>query len=72
MPGGSRGRTGSTSGRVGCVQDWRRFPYLDPDLLAAYLPESWPGAEASWLFTERYRVRKEASGRYWDTIVSAG
>jgi phenylacetic acid degradation operon negative regulatory protein len=54
--------------RVELVQDWRRFPYLDPDLPAAYLPESWPGAEASTLFTERYQAWKEPSGRYWDTV----
>lgn len=58
--------------RVELVQDWRRFPYLDPDLPAAYLPPSWPGAAASRLFTERYQAWREASSRYWDTIVSAG
>jgi len=58
--------------RVELVQDWRRFPYLDPDLPAAYLPASWPGAEASRLFTERYRRWNEASQRYWDAIVAAG
>lgn len=57
--------------RVELVQDWRRFPYLDPDLPAAYLPPSWPAAEASRLFTERYRHWQEASGRYWDAVVSA-
>ncbi|HEY2269033.1 MAG TPA: PaaX family transcriptional regulator C-terminal domain-containing protein [Streptosporangiaceae bacterium] len=57
--------------RVELVQDWRRFPYLDPDLPAAYLPPSWPAAEASRLFTERYREWREASGRYWDAVVSA-
>jgi phenylacetic acid degradation operon negative regulatory protein len=57
--------------RVELVQDWRRFPYLDPDLPAAYLPPSWPAAEASQLFTERYRRWQEASGRYWDAVVSA-
>ena len=58
--------------RVELVQDWRRFPYLAPDLPTASLPESWPGAEASRLFAERYAAWKAASRRYWDTIVSAG
>jgi phenylacetic acid degradation operon negative regulatory protein len=58
--------------RVELVQDWRRFPYLDPDLPAAYLPSSWPGAGASQLFTDRYRRWNEASQRYWDAIVAAG
>jgi phenylacetic acid degradation operon negative regulatory protein len=58
--------------RVELVQDWRRFPYLDPDLPAAYLPPSWPGAQASTLFTERYQAWRAASGRYWDAVVSTG
>jgi phenylacetic acid degradation operon negative regulatory protein len=58
--------------RVELVQDWRRFPYLDPDLPAAYLPPLWPGAQASTLFTERYQAWRAASGRYWDTAVSTG
>jgi phenylacetic acid degradation operon negative regulatory protein len=58
--------------RVQLVQDWRRFPYLDPDLPAVFLPRSWPGPEASRLFTERYDAWKEASARYWTSAVSAG
>jgi phenylacetic acid degradation operon negative regulatory protein len=58
--------------RVELVQDWRRFPYLDPDLPAAYLPPSWPGAQAAALFTQRYQAWRMASGRYWDAAVSAG
>ena len=58
--------------RVELVQDWRRFPYLDPDLPAAYLPPSWPGAQASTLFTERYQAWRAASGRYWESAVSTG
>jgi phenylacetic acid degradation operon negative regulatory protein len=58
--------------RVELVQDWRRFPYLDPDLPAAYLPPSWSGAQAATLFTERYQAWRAASGRYWDAAVSTG
>jgi phenylacetic acid degradation operon negative regulatory protein len=57
--------------RVQLVQDWRRFPYLDPDLPAAFLPESWPGPKASRLFTERYGAWKAASARYWVSAISA-
>jgi phenylacetic acid degradation operon negative regulatory protein len=58
--------------RVELVQDWRRFPYLDPDLPAAYLPPSWHGVQASSLFTERYQAWQAASGRYWEAVVSTG
>ena len=58
--------------RVELVQDWRRFPYLDPDLPAAYLPPSWPGAQAATLFTERYQAWRAPSGRYWEAAVSTG
>jgi phenylacetic acid degradation operon negative regulatory protein len=58
--------------RVQLVQDWRRFPYLDPDLPAAYLPRSWPGPQASRLFTERYAAWQAASARYWTSAIPAG
>ena len=57
--------------RVELVQDWRRFPYLDPDLPAQYLPAGWPGAAATALFTDRYDQWRHASDRYWAAVVDA-
>jgi len=38
---------------VRLVQDWRRFPFLDPDLPRELLPTNWRGHEAASLFAER-------------------
>lgn len=56
--------------RVALVQDWRRFPYLDPDLPDDYLPEAWPGAAASQLFTDRYSAWKPGSDDYWAAMAA--
>jgi phenylacetic acid degradation operon negative regulatory protein len=54
--------------RVAMVQDYHRFPYLDPDLPDAFLPASWPGRAAAASFRERYAVWAPTSERYWDEI----
>lgn len=36
------------------VHEWRKFPFLDPDLPAAMLPARWPGKRAHDLFGERH------------------
>ncbi|MGH8908416.1 MAG: PaaX family transcriptional regulator [Egibacteraceae bacterium] len=36
------------------VHEWRRFPFLDPGLPAAFLPSPWPGTDARALFTARH------------------
>ncbi|MBV8222631.1 MAG: phenylacetic acid degradation operon negative regulatory protein PaaX [Candidatus Eremiobacteraeota bacterium] len=41
--------------RFALTHDFRRFPFTDPDLPAALLPRTWPGARARELF-ERYHA----------------
>jgi phenylacetic acid degradation operon negative regulatory protein len=36
------------------VHEWRKFPFLDPDLPAEMLPAGWPREPAHDLFTERH------------------
>ena len=36
------------------VHEWRKFPFLDPDLPAAMLPARWPRRRAHDLFQERH------------------
>lgn len=55
--------------RVAMVQDYRRFPYLDPDLPARFLPDSWPGRDAAALFRALYESWSSPADRYWDRIV---
>lgn len=48
------------------VHQWRRFPFLDPDLPTELLPADWPGAEAARRFqSARDRIRPEAVS-WWD------
>ena len=39
---------------VGLVHEWRRFPFVDPDLPTRLLPDKWPGLDAVELFHKRH------------------
>jgi phenylacetic acid degradation operon negative regulatory protein len=51
--------------QVRLVQEWRRFPLLDPGLPAQLLPDRWTGAEAAALFRERRSAWKPAADAAW-------
>lgn len=51
--------------QVRLVQAWRRFPFLDPALPAALLPETWPGPTAAELFHRRHTRWHEPAQRHW-------
>jgi len=36
------------------VHEWRRFPFLDPQLPAELLPPQWIGARAAAVFHDRH------------------
>jgi len=42
------------SAQVELVHDWRRFPFIDPELPAQLLPDSWAGADAVQFFHARH------------------
>lgn len=47
------------------VHEWRRFPFLDPQLPAVLLPPKWSGTTATALFTELHlRWRRPAQERW--------
>jgi phenylacetic acid degradation operon negative regulatory protein len=47
------------------VHDWRRFPFLDPELPAELLPDAWPGFAAKRTFDEqRSRWRAPAQRHF--------
>ncbi len=54
--------------RVLLVQEWRRFPFLDPALPPELLPDGWPGPRAAALFHDRYDAWHDAAEEYWDTL----
>lgn len=49
--------------RVRLTDDYRRFPYADPDLPARLLPADWAGAVAHALFAERHTALRDAAVR---------
>lgn len=49
--------------RVALTDEYRRFPYDDPDLPARLLPADWPGTVAHSLFAERHTALRAAAVR---------
>ena len=47
------------------VHEWRKFPFLDPDLPAGMLPARWPGKRAHDLFQERHALWHTAAQAYF-------
>jgi phenylacetic acid degradation operon negative regulatory protein len=57
--------------QVGLVQEWRRFPFLDPDLPRALLPATWPGRASAELFARRHEQWHERAQAYWQQLEQA-
>lgn len=53
---------------VRLVDDWRQFPFVDPELPADLLPATWAGAEAHALFDDRHRAWAPAARRWFTAI----
>jgi phenylacetic acid degradation operon negative regulatory protein len=54
--------------QIRLVHQWRRFPFLDPQLPGELLPESWPGTMAHSLFHDLHARWAEDAGRCWDGL----
>lgn len=57
--------------QVRLVQEWRRFPFLDPALPVALLPTSWPGPAAAALFYDRHAAWHDGAQQHWDELCVA-
>ncbi len=55
---------------VELVHDWRRFPFIDPELPTELLPDRWAGATAASTFHERHAAWSPAAQRWFDEIES--
>ncbi|MFC7109898.1 PaaX family transcriptional regulator C-terminal domain-containing protein [Nonomuraea rubra] len=50
------------------IQEWRHFPFLDPDLPAELLQQDWPGPRAAAVFHDlRNRWHRRAQAE-WDAM----
>jgi phenylacetic acid degradation operon negative regulatory protein len=67
---GRRARTGSEAftAQVELVQEWRRFPFLDPDLPRELLDHDWPGPRAAVIFHDRHAQWHRQAQQEWDRL----
>lgn len=57
--------------QVSLVQEWRRFPFLDPDLPGELLDHDWPGPRASAVFHERHSRWHGQAQAEWERLDRA-
>jgi phenylacetic acid degradation operon negative regulatory protein len=50
------------------VHEWRKFPFLDPDLPEAMLPARWPRAQALKVFRDRHASWHAAAQEYFASL----
>ena len=55
--------------RTRLIQDYRKFPFRDPDLPTDLLPARWMGCEAHELFLEARGVLRTSAERHVDTVL---
>lgn len=54
--------------QVRLVQQWRRFPFLDPGLPTRLLPPTWPGPAAAELFHARHDAWHADAQAHWAAL----
>jgi phenylacetic acid degradation operon negative regulatory protein len=52
------------------VHEWRKFPFLDPDLPDGMLPARWPGRRAHDIFQEKHALWHEPAQDYFRSLES--
>jgi phenylacetic acid degradation operon negative regulatory protein len=58
--------------RFQLTHEFRRFPFVDPDLPTALLPESWVGHRARALFLEYNHLLQAGAERYFAAVAGNG
>jgi phenylacetic acid degradation operon negative regulatory protein len=58
--------------QIRLVQEWRRFPLLDPALPRELLPPGWSGNRAARVFRERHAVWAPRAGVAWEELTGPG
>jgi len=66
------GPAGVLHAQTRLVHEWRRFPFLDPQLPRALLPANWSGSQAAELFQRRHAEWESAASQRWDELTLAG
>ncbi|WP_030166024.1 MULTISPECIES: PaaX family transcriptional regulator C-terminal domain-containing protein [Actinomycetes] len=55
--------------RMRLIQDYRRYPFRDPDLPSALLPAGWRGRAAHEVFTEAHELLRADAEQYVVTVT---
>jgi phenylacetic acid degradation operon negative regulatory protein len=58
--------------QVQMIEEWRRFPFMDPALPPQLLDHDWPGPRAAAAFHDRHRRWEKAAQRAWSGLEAAG
>jgi phenylacetic acid degradation operon negative regulatory protein len=64
-----RGGNDAFVAQVRMVQEWRKFPFLDPDLPVELLDHAWPGARAATTFHDRHARWHRQAQAAWDRMA---
>ncbi|GAA4081646.1 PaaX family transcriptional regulator [Actinomadura miaoliensis] len=56
--------------QVRLVHEWRRFPFLDPQLPDELLPPGWIGRRARHLFDDRHTTWQHPARAHWQTLAT--
>jgi phenylacetic acid degradation operon negative regulatory protein len=56
--------------RLALTHDFRRFPFVDPDLPKQLLPQAWPGARARQLFEEYHALLTDGALRFFSACAA--
>ncbi len=54
--------------QVHLIQEWRRFPFIDPDLPVELLDHDWPGPRAAAIFHDRHDRWDGRAQAQWDRL----
>jgi phenylacetic acid degradation operon negative regulatory protein len=58
--------------RFALTHDFRRFPFIDPDLPKELLPRNWAGARARALFEEYHALLRDGALRFFNRVARTG
>lgn len=50
------------------IHEYRKFPFIDPELPTELLPDGWLGGEAAALFREYHRLLADKANRFFDSV----
>lgn len=56
--------------RFRLMDDYRRLPYLDPDLPEELLPENWLRSEAMVIFDQYHEMLTDKANKYFDSVLA--